>query len=67
MSARKQMEVSMTDVSIGDLNPAPTPPCPVCGGETVLADVPKAVAKVTDVFRCKRCSVEYPVARKADS
>jgi hypothetical protein len=27
----------------------------------------KAVAKVTDVFRCKRCHVEYPVARKAEN
>jgi predicted RNA-binding Zn-ribbon protein involved in translation (DUF1610 family) len=57
----------MTDVSIGDLNPAPNPPCPVCGGETVLTEMHKAVAKVTDVFRCKRCGVEYPVVRKSDS
>jgi len=55
----------MSDLSIGDLIPKPTPPCPVCGGETILAEVHKAVAKVTDVFRCKRCDVEYPVARKA--
>jgi len=55
----------MSDVSIAETNPAPTPPCPVCGWETALADMHKAVAKVTDVFRCKRCKVEYPVVRKA--
>jgi tRNA(Ile2) C34 agmatinyltransferase TiaS len=60
-------EVFMTSVSIGNLNPPQTPPCPVCGGETALAEAPKAVAKVTDIFRCKRCNVEYPVARKPDS
>jgi tRNA(Ile2) C34 agmatinyltransferase TiaS len=56
----------MSDVSIGDLIPTPTPACPVCGGETVLTDMHKAVAKVTDVFRCKRCDVEYPVVRKGN-
>lgn len=56
----------MSDLSIGDLNAAPTPRCPVCGGETILTDTPKPVAKVTDVFRCKRCHVEYPVVRKAE-
>jgi hypothetical protein len=54
----------MSDVQTGDVSPKPTPPCPVCGGETVLQNVHKAVAAVTDVFRCKRCDVEYPVARK---
>lgn len=54
----------MSDLSIGDLNPAPTPPCPLCGGETFLTQMHKAVSKVTDVFRCKRCDVEYPVVRK---
>jgi tRNA(Ile2) C34 agmatinyltransferase TiaS len=56
----------MPDLSIDELNPAPTPSCPVCGGETILADMHKAVAKVTDVFRCKRCHVEYPVVRKQE-
>lgn len=56
----------MSDFSIGDLIPNPTPPCPLCGGETFLRDMHKAVAKVTDVFRCKACDVEYPVVRKAD-
>ncbi|MGV3633165.1 MAG: hypothetical protein ACO1NY_02370 [Pseudorhodoplanes sp.] len=56
----------MSDLSISDFNPAPTPPCPVCGGETILTDMHKAVARVTDVFRCKRCHVEYPVVRKAE-
>lgn len=57
----------MTGESIGHLTPPPNPLCPVCGGDTVRAEVSKAVAKVTDVFRCKRCHVEYPVVRKADS
>jgi len=56
----------MSDLSIGDFIPRPAPPCPVCGGETILTDMHKAVAKVTDVFRCKRCDVEYPVVRKAE-
>ena len=54
----------MSDLYAGNFIPKPTPPCPVCGGETLLAQMHKAVEKVTDVFRCKRCSVEYPVARK---
>jgi hypothetical protein len=57
----------MSDLYVGNLQPLPTPSCPVCGGETLLADVHKAVAKVTDVFRCKRCHVEYPVVRKRDA
>jgi hypothetical protein len=40
----------------------------VCGGETHLADdIHKAVAKATNVFRCTRCHVEYPVARKPEA
>jgi hypothetical protein len=54
----------MSDLYAGDFIPKPTPPCPVCGGETLLAQMHKAVEKMTDVFRCKRCNVEYPVARK---
>lgn len=54
----------MSDISVGNLIPAPTPPCPVCGGDTIMQTVHKAVAAVTDVFRCKRCHVEYPVPRK---
>jgi hypothetical protein len=54
----------MSDFSIGDLTP--TPACPVCGGETFLREMHKAVAKVTDVFRCRRCEVEYPVMRKGE-
>ena len=55
----------MTDIHIGDLNLPSTPPCPLCGGETVLTQMHKAVAKATDVFRCTQCGVEYPVPRKA--
>ncbi len=56
----------MSDFSIGNVfpDPVPAPPCPVCGGETIAAQVHAAVAKVTDVFRCKRCHVEYPVMKK---
>lgn len=57
----------MSDLSIGDFVPAPTPPCPICGGETILTQMHKAVAKVSDVFRCKRCNVEYPVMRKSQA
>ena len=54
----------MSEILTGNLIPIPTPPCPVCGGETIMQQVHKAVAAVTDVFRCKRCDVEYPVVRK---
>lgn len=47
----------MSNVSIGDFTPKPPPPCPVCGGDTALTEMHKAVAKVTDVFRSKRCGV----------
>jgi tRNA(Ile2) C34 agmatinyltransferase TiaS len=59
----------MTDFHVGNAfpNPPPTPPCPLCGGEMIAAPVHAAVAKVTDVFRCKRCNVEYPVARKGEA
>ncbi len=56
----------MTDIPIDDAIPLPTPPCPVCGGETILTEMHKAVAKVADVFRCKRCDVRYPVMRKGE-
>jgi hypothetical protein len=54
----------MSDIHTGDLIPKAAPPCPVCGGETLLQTVHKAVAAVTDVFRCKHCDVEYPVVKK---
>jgi uncharacterized protein YbaR (Trm112 family) len=54
----------MSDLHTGDFIPKPAPLCPVCGGETLPAQMHKAVAKVTDVFRCRKCSVEYPVVRK---
>lgn len=53
----------MTDIQSADLTPPPTPPCPLCGGETVLRVLHAAVAKVADVFRCKTCGVEYPVSK----
>lgn len=55
----------MSDISIGNVftDPIPTPACPVCGGETIAAQMHAAVARVTDVFRCKRCHVEYPVVK----
>lgn len=54
----------MSDLQTGEVSPKPTPPCPVCGGETFLTQAHRAVAAVTDVFRCKRCGVDYPVTRK---
>jgi hypothetical protein len=57
----------MSDIQPSDLIPLPsTPPCPLCGGETFLTQMHAAVAKVTDVFRCRKCDVEYPVVRKGD-
>jgi hypothetical protein len=55
----------MPDLNIENVftDPAP-PPCPLCGGEMIAAHVHAAVARVSDVFRCKRCHVEYPVTRK---
>ena len=54
----------MSDILPNDLLPLPTPDCPLCGGETFLAPMHKAVEKVMSVFRCKKCDVEYPVVRK---
>jgi hypothetical protein len=54
----------MSDFQTGDLIPK-APPCPLCGGETFLRQMHNAVAKVIDVFRCKRCDVEYPMVRKS--
>jgi len=54
----------MSDILPNDLLPDPVPNCPVCGGETFLAPMHKAVEKVMDVFRCRKCEVEYPVVRK---
>lgn len=53
----------MSDIQPSDLLPIPAPHCPVCGGETFLAPMHKAVEKVTSVFRCRKCGVEYPVGR----
>ncbi len=55
----------MTDTQSADRTPPPNPPCPLCGGETVLQVLHAAVAKVADVFRCKQCGVEYPVSKNA--
>ena len=54
----------MSDLYADDFIPKPTPHCPLCGGETLLSQMHKAVAKATDVFRCRTCNVEYPVVRK---
>ena len=42
----------------------PSPNCPLCGGETFLTQMHDAVAAVMNVFRCRVCNVEYPVAKK---
>jgi uncharacterized protein YbaR (Trm112 family) len=52
----------MSDFQPSDL--MPTPNCPLCGGEMFLTQMPKAVAAVTNVFRCRVCNVEYPVVKK---
>jgi hypothetical protein len=57
----------MSDIQTGDLIPKPYPSCPLCGGETFLAQMHKAVEKVMDVFRCRSCDVEYPVVRKGEA
>lgn len=59
----------MSDISIGNTfsDPVPAPSCPVCGGEMIAAQTHAAVAKVTDLFRCTRCQVEYPVVKKSDA
>lgn len=56
----------MSDIQPNDLLPVPTPNCPLCGGETFLAQMHAAVAKVMDVFRCRICGVDYPVVRKGE-
>lgn len=43
--------------------PIATPPCPLCGGETVLKPVHKAVAAALSVFVCRKCAVEWPVTK----
>lgn len=54
----------MTD-SLPNLSPSMlTPNCPLCGGETFLAPMHKAVEKSTSVFRCRKCGVDYPVVRQ---
>lgn len=53
----------MSDTTPSDFLSLPTPNCPICGGETFLAPMHKAVEKVTDIFRCRRCGVNYPVGK----
>jgi hypothetical protein len=59
-------ETPMTDTQSADFTPPPNPPCRLCGGDMVLQASHVAVARVLDVFRCTRCGVEYPVAKKKD-
>jgi hypothetical protein len=54
----------MSDFQSSDLIPASGPNCPLCGGETFLTQMHKAVAAVMNVFRCRACNVEYPVVKK---
>ena len=56
----------MSDIQPNELHPMPVPKCPLCAGEMFLAPMHKAVEKVTLVFRCRDCGVEYPVVRKTD-
>jgi hypothetical protein len=57
-------EIFMSDFQPSDLIPVPRPNCPLCGGETFLTQMHKAVAAATNVFRCHACDVEYPVVKK---
>lgn len=54
----------MSDIQPNERLPVPAPNCPLCGGAMFLAPMHKAVEKVTNVFRCSQCGVEYPVVRK---
>lgn len=55
----------MSDFQRSDLIPTPAPHCPLCGGETFLTQMHKAVAAALNVFRCRSCNVEYPVVKTA--
>jgi hypothetical protein len=57
-------EIFMSDFQPTDLVPASGPACPLCGGETCLTQMHKAVAAAMNVFRCRVCNVEYPVVKK---
>jgi hypothetical protein len=52
-----------SDLQPSDLIPS-APNCPLCGGETFLTQMHKAVAAAMNVFRCRACHVEYPVVKK---
>ncbi len=54
----------MSDFHLSDLIATPSPNCPLCGGDTFLTQMHAAVAAVTNVFRCRSCNVEFPVAKK---
>ncbi|RKE74377.1 hypothetical protein [Pseudorhodoplanes sinuspersici] len=62
----------MSDFKTSDIKPdshsdaIATPNCPLCGANTVLAPMHKAVEAVVNVFRCTACGVLYPVAKKKD-
>ncbi len=43
-----------------------TPNCPVCGGETSLKQSLRAATHDVLVYRCRDCSVEYPVPKQRD-
>ena len=53
-----------SDLQPSDLIPVSGPNCPLCGGETFVTQMHKAVAAVLNVFRCRACNVEYPVVKK---
>jgi hypothetical protein len=46
-----------------DHNVIPAPPCPVCGGPTILKNRHDNSHVDTDtcIFKCTRCGVVYPV------
>lgn len=53
-----------TQPDINHVDAIRCPRCPVCGAETVLIQKHKAVAALTNVFRCTECGVQYPVEKK---
>ncbi len=54
----------MSDTLPNDLIIEPLPNCPLCGGDTLLAPMHKAVEKVLNIFRCRKCGVEYPMVKR---
>lgn len=46
-------------------NPVTNPACPVCSGQTYVKQVDREPKRELVVYKCRACSVEYPVVTKA--